>query len=180
MDLALTIIWFIFILVGIIWAFLPIIPWPILSYIAIILLQIADKPFSNNFMIIAAIVCLIITIFDYIIPILWTKKMWWTKRWTRWNTVGLIVWIIILPILGITIWPFGLIWLIGWPFLWAYIWEIAYQNDKKSKQDNKKALKSAIWSFLWFVSWTLLKLAYTVVIAIYFIPKAFNVIKNMF
>ncbi|HKL43928.1 MAG TPA: DUF456 domain-containing protein, partial [Candidatus Absconditabacterales bacterium] len=133
-----------------------------------------------NFMIIAAIVCLIITIFDYIIPILGTKKMGGTKRGTRGNTVGLIVGIIVLPILGITIGPFGLIGLIGGPFLGAYIGEIAYQNDKKSKQDNKKALKSAFGSFLGFISGTLLKLTYTIIILIYFVLKAFTIIKNMF
>ena len=180
MDLALIIIWFIVIWLGIIGDFLPIIPGPIMSYLALVLLQIADKAFSTEFMIIMAIVCVIITTVDYIVPVIWTKKMWWTKRWTRWSTIWLIIWIIVLPILWITIWQFGLIWLFGGPFVWAYLWEKLYQKHKKQKVNDKKALKAAFGSFLWFVSGVLLKLIYTIVVAIYFIPKAFDIIKNMF
>lgn len=180
MDLALIIIWFIVILLGIIGDFLPIMPGPIMSYVALILLQIADKAFSTEFMIIMAIVCVIITTVDYVVPVIWTKKMWWTKRGTRWSTIGLITGIIILPLLWITIWPFGLIGLFWWPFVWAYIAERLYQSHKKQKTNNKKALRAAFGSFLWFVSGVLLKLIYTIVIAIYFIPKAFAIIKNMF
>ncbi len=160
--------------------FLPILPWPPLSYLALIFIQIANKPFSTQFLIIMAIVCIVITAVDYIMPIMGTKKMWWTKRWTKWSTIWLVIWVIILPILWITIWPFGLIWLLAGPFLWAYIWEIAYQKYKKHRQDNKKALKSAFWSFLWFISGVLLKIIYTIIIIIYIFPKIFELIRNMF
>ncbi len=180
MDIILIILWIILIFWGVIGDFLPILPGPILSYWALIMLQIADKTFSTEFLVIMGIICLIITTVDYIVPVLWTKKMWWTKRWTRWSTIWLIVWIIILPILWIVIWPFWLIWLFGWPFVWAYIWEKLYQIHKKQKANNKKALKAAFGSLLWFASWILLKLIYTIVIAVYFFPKAFIIIKNLF
>jgi uncharacterized protein YqgC (DUF456 family) len=180
MDIILIIIWIIALFAGIIGDFLPILPGPILSYLAILVLQIADKPFSTEFMIILAIICILITTVDYIIPILGTKKMWWTKRGTKWSTIWLIVWIIILPILWITLWPFGLIWLFWWPFLGAYIWEKLYQSHHKQKTNNRQALKAAFGSLLWFASGILLKLIYTIVIAIYFFPKAFVIIKNFF
>jgi uncharacterized protein YqgC (DUF456 family) len=50
--------------------FLPILPGPILSYLALVILQIADKPFSTEFIIIMAIICIIITTVDYIVPVL--------------------------------------------------------------------------------------------------------------
>ena len=179
MDIALIIAWIIILFLGFLGDFLPILPGPILSYLALVMLQIADKPFSTEFMIILAIVAVLITTVDYIVPVIWTKKMWWTKRWTRWSTIWLIVWVIVLPILGIIIWPFGLIWLLWGPFLWAYIWERLYQSPKK-KSNDKKALKAAFGSFLWFISGIFLKLLYTIAVGTYFFPKAIELIKNLF
>ena len=123
------ILWIIFLLLWFIGDFLPILPWPLLSYIAVIFFEIADKNcFTTTQIVILWIFMALVTAVDYITPIIWTKKMWWTKRWTRWSTIWLIVWVIILPLLGIVLWPFGLIWLLWWPFVWAYIWEILYQK----------------------------------------------------
>lgn len=180
MEIILIIIWIIALFGWILGDFLPILPGPILSYMAILMLQIADKPFTTEFMVVLAIIWILITTVDYIIPVLGTKKMWWTKRWTRWSTIWLIIGVIILPILGVTIWPFWLIWLLWWPFLGAYIWEKLYQSHNKQKSNNKKALKAAFGSLLWFISGILLKLAYTIVITIYFFPKVFVIIKNLF
>ena len=180
MDIALIIAWVIILFLGFLGDFLPILPWPILSYLALAILQIVDKSFSTEFMIILAITAVLITTIDYIVPVIWTKKMWWTKRWIRWSTIWLIVWVIVLPILGIIIWPFGLIWLLWWPFLWAYIWERLYQSHKKQKSNDKKAIKAAFWSFLWFISGIFLKLLYTIAVAIYFFPKVVELIKNLF
>ena len=145
LSIAVLILWFI----GI---FLPVLPWPPLAYLSLIFIQIANKPFSTQFLIIMAVVCVFLMIMDYAIPIIWTKKMWWTKRWVNWSTIWLVLWVVILQIMWAVIWPFGLIWLLWWPFLWAYVWEIVYQKYKKQKLDNKKALKTAFWSFLWFIS----------------------------
>lgn len=82
--------------------------------------------------------------------------------------------------MGIIIWPFGLIGLLAGPFIWAYIWEIAYQKHQKHESDNKKAFKSALWSFLWFISGVLVKITYTILVAIFLFPKIFEIIKDMF
>lgn len=180
MDLALIIIWIVILLLGFIGDFLPILPGPILSYLALIMLQIANKAFSIEFMIILGIITALITTVDYIVPVIWTKKMGWTKRWIRWSTIWLIIWVIVLPVLWIVIWPVGLIWLFWWPFVWAYIGEKLYQSHKKQKSNDKKALKAAFGSFLWFISGMFLKLLYTIAVAIYFFPKAVELIKNIF
>jgi len=205
------ILWLIFLILWFIGDFLPVLPWPLLSYFAMIFLQIADKNcFTTTQLIAFWIAMAIITAVDYITPVIWTKKMWWTKRWTRWSTIWLIVWVIILPILWIVIWPFGLIWLLWWPFVGAYIWEIMYQkkhpvilnevqrsasvekNLKKIKKDssakasewqitidNKKALKAAVWTFIWFLCWILLKFIYTIIVAIYIVPKVWFAINHI-
>lgn len=180
MEITLIILWLFLIILGFIGDFLPILPGPILSYVSLLMIQLATHSFSNEFMILMAIVAIVITTFDYIIPVLGTKKMGWSKRWTKWSTLWLIIWVIILPILGITLWPFGLIWLFWWPFLGAYIWERLYQAHKKQNSNNKKALKAAFGSFLGFLTGIFLKLVYTIIIIIYIMPKAFMFIKNLF
>jgi len=187
------ILWIIFLLLWFIGDFLPILPWPLLSYMAIVFFQIADKNcFTTTQLIILWIAMAIITAVDYITPIIWTKKMWGTKRWTKWSTIWLIVWVIVLPFLWITIWPFWLIWLLWWPFVWAYIWEILYQKNeikklqnKKSKKkiqqelNHKKAIKAALWSFIWFLWWILLKIIYTIIVACYIIPRLWFAIQHI-
>jgi len=191
------ILWILFLLIWFVGDFLPVIPWPLLTYFSMIFLQIADKNcFTTTQLVIFWIIMVLITFVDYITPVIGTKKMWWTKRWTRWSMIWLVLWVIILPLFGIVLWPFGLIWLLWWPFLWAYVWEILYQknhdvilsealrsasaekNLKKTKNSSqwqninrKKALKAAFWSFMWFLGWILIKVIYTVVVAIYVFPR---------
>ncbi len=174
MWIFIVIIWFLLIILWIVWSFLPILPWPFLGYMALILLKIYDKNIiETKTLIIWGIVIIVITVLDYILPILWTKKMWWTKYWTKWATIWLIFSFVILPILWITIWPFWLFWIILCPFLWAFVGETL--NSK-----NKRPFKSALWSFLWFLSWTLLKLFVCIFIAVPFIKHSYDLIKLYF
>ncbi|HRX64029.1 MAG TPA: DUF456 domain-containing protein [Candidatus Absconditabacterales bacterium] len=176
MDIILIIVGLILLITGFIGDFLPIIPGPIMSYLALIFLQIAEPTFSTSFLIIMAIICAIITTVDYIVPILGTKKMRGTKRGIRGSTIGLIIGIIILPLLGITIGPFGLIGLLGGPFMGAYIGEILYHSYKKQKPNNKKALKAALGSFLGFLTGIFIKLIFSTIIAGYFFTNVYKFI----
>ena len=172
-DILRIIIGTILMIIWLIGCFLPVLPGPLLSYAAIFFLHIGlDKPFSHQFLIIRFVVTAIVTILDNIIPILGTKKMWGTKRWTRGATIGLIIWILVLPILGITLGPFGLIWILGGPFLGALIGE--YIHGKSHP------LKSAMGSFLWFLAGTILKLAVSIALAIPFFRTSRDAIKNLF
>ena len=139
-------------IVAIIGSILPWLPWPQLWYIAILLAQfLMDKPFSRWFVIIWWILMIILTILDYYLPILWTKKFWWTKRWNRWCIIWIIIWMFF--------WPLGLILC---PFLWALIWEFLHRNYLQ------KAIKPAFWAFLWFISWIVLKLIVSIILLVYF------------
>ncbi|NOZ44662.1 MAG: DUF456 domain-containing protein [bacterium] len=70
------IIGFILVILGIIGCALPVLPGPLLVYSALFLLQITgDQPFSINYLLIRFAITVFVTILDYIVPILGTKKM---------------------------------------------------------------------------------------------------------
>ena len=73
---------------------------------------------------------------------------------------ALVVGVVVLPILGIVIGPFGLIGILAGPFVGAYI------GEKMSGVDDKLAWRSAIGSFVGFVTGTLLKVVYSIVVAV--------------
>lgn len=158
MDIVCCIIWIILCLTGIAGSILPWLPWPQLSYVAILLTQFfMNKPFSRWFVIIRWILIIFLMLADYYLPILWTKKFWWTKWWNWWC----IVWMVI----GLFAWPTGLI---LWPFTWALIWEYL------QKTNIQKSIKPAFWAFIWFVSSILLKLVVSIILFIYFCIGCYN------
>jgi uncharacterized protein len=154
MDTFLIISGIILLLAGIAGCIFPFLPGPPLAYGSLILLQISTyKPFTENFLVIWALVTIAVVIADYYIPIWGTKKFGGTKGGVWGATVGLIVGIFFFP-------PLGLI--IG-PFIGAFAGEII------NNQDSNKAFRSAIGSFIGFVAGTLMKLGITVVMGYYFI-----------
>jgi len=171
MDIALIIIWTILCIIAIIGSILPVLPGPLLAYIAFILLRLTwTHPFTWTFFIVRAVIIIILTVLDYIIPSRGTKKFWWTKRGVRGSNIGLVVAVIVLPIFGIVLGPFGLIWLIGWPFLGAYL------GEKYAGKQHNHALRAARWSFVGFVTGSLLKLVIAVIMCIYFVSAAWHIL----
>jgi len=154
MDTFLIISGIILLLAGIAGCIFPFLPGPPLAYGSLILLQISTyKPFTENFLVIWALVTIAVVIADYYIPIWGTKKFGGTKGGVWGATIGLVVGIFFFP-------PLGLI--IG-PFIGAFAGEII------NNQDSNKAFRSAIGSFIGFVAGTLMKLGITVVMGYYFI-----------
>lgn len=171
MDIFLVIVWVILTIVWIIWSILPALPWPQLGYVALLLLQFTSwEHFSWTFIIIRWLINIALMVLDYIIPILWTKKFGWTKRWVYGSTIWLIVWVIILPLTWIVLGPFWLFGLILGPFAWAYIWE------RLRGHWNKHALKSAFGSFLGFITWIALKLVVCIIMAVYFFAQSYKIL----
>lgn len=169
MDIVLVIIWSLLCILAIIGSLLPVLPWPLLAYIAFILLQLTSgHPFSWTFFIVRGVIILFLTVLDYIIPSRGTKKFWWTKRGVRGSNIWLVIAVIIFPIFGIILGPFGLLWLIGGPFLWAYL------GEKYAGKNHDHALRSARWSFVWFVTGSLLKLVISIIMAGYFLVNAYS------
>lgn len=156
MDIVLTIIGFIFILIGILGSFLPVIPGAPLSWLGLLLLYLT-KAIPNNWTVlgITLVVAIAVVVIDYIIPIAGTKRFGGSKSGMIGTTVGLIV-SFIFPI-------FGLFGIIIWPFIGAFVGELI------NKADNKTALKAAFGSFLGFITGTFLKFVVSIVFAGIFI-----------
>ena len=158
MHIVCCIIWIILCITAIIGSVLPWIPWPQLSYIAILLAQIfMDKPFSRWFITLRWIFMILLIFLDYYLPILWTKKFWWSQRWNRWCIIWMVIWVFA--------WP---IWLILWPFAWALVWEYLHKSNIKT------SIKPAFWAFVWFGSSILLKLVISVILSIYYTMGCYN------
>ena len=159
MDIALLVIGFILMLVGILGSFLPVLPGPPISWIGLLLLYLT-KAVPDNwwFLGITLFFALFITIMDYIIPAMGTKKFGGSKAGMVGTVIGLLV-AIFFPILG----PLGII---IWPFVGALVGELS------NKADQKTALKAAFGSFLGFLTGTFMKFLITVIYAGLFIWKS--------
>lgn len=169
MDIVLIILWGICCLIAIIGSLLPILPGPLLAYVAFVLLQLTSKdPFSWTFFIVRALIIIFLTILDYVVPSRGTKKFGWSKWGVRGSNIGLIAGVIVLPILGITLWPFGLIGLIGGPFVGAYV------GERYAGKHHLQALRSARGSCIGFLTGSLLKLVVSVIMTGYFFVNVYT------
>lgn len=155
MDIFLLIIGVLFMLLGIIGSFLPVLPGPITGWVGLLIIHLTNSvPMNWIFLGITLGVAIIIWIIDYIIPAMATKKFGGTRYGVIGTMVGLILGLIFFP-------PFGII--IG-PFIGAYLGEMLQDN-----KDSKKALKAAFGSFIGFLTSTFLKFITAIVfIGLYF------------
>jgi len=146
MDITLAILGIALVLVGFIGSILPIIPGPPISWAGLLLLKWTDyvddhgAAYENALWILLFFVILV-TILDYVVPIMGTKKFGGSKRGVWGATIGVVV--------GLFFGPLGII--IG-PFLGAYIGEIT--TGKKDRD----ALRAAWGSFMGFLLGVGLKL----------------------
>ncbi|PID67816.1 MAG: hypothetical protein CR968_04785 [Flavobacteriia bacterium] len=157
MDIALLIMGFILMLIGIVGSFLPVLPGPPLSWVGLLLIYLT-KPvqLDYRFLGITLFIAIVVTLMDYIIPAIGTKKFGGTKYGMWGTTIGLLIGLVV-PI------PLGFI--IG-AFVGAYVGEMFYDSN-----DNKRALKAAFGSFMGFLSSTFLKFAVSVWFLVLFIMK---------
>ena len=158
MDLFLLIVGFIFTLLGILGAFLPVLPGPIMGWLGLLLLYLTKAvPMSYTFLGITLAISIIIWVLDYIIPAMGTKKFGGSKEGAIGTTIGLIVGLIA-PI------PLGFV--IG-AFLGAMIGELIHDS-----KDFNKAVKGATGSFLGFLASTTLKFIVSLIFMGLFIKTA--------
>lgn len=161
MDITLAILGTALVLIGFVGSIVPIIPGPPISWTGLLLLKWTDymstraAGYENTLWILLFFVVLV-TILDYVVPILGTKKYGGSKRGVWGATIGVIV--------GLFFGPLGII--IG-PFLGAYIGEIT--TGKKDRE----ALKAAWGSFVGFLLGVGLKLMTCGAIMFFFIRYLF-------
>lgn len=149
-------------IVGIIGSIAPVLPGPPLSFIALLLMFFtSDSEISLTTLIVMGVIALVITVLDFFIPVLGTKHFGGTKSGSRGSTIGLVVSVFVLPLLGITLGPFGLIGILAGPFVGAYLGELHGGAHKQ------QALKAAIGSFIGFLVGTLMKLVYGIIVLVY-------------
>jgi uncharacterized protein YqgC (DUF456 family) len=146
------------IMIGLIGAFLPIIPSLPFSYLGILLLHIGGiSTFSTSFLLIWALIIISILIIENLLPAYTTRKFGGTTYGSTGSIIGMLVGMFFFPPLGF---------LIG-TLLGAFIGEMLF------KQDVKKALKSAWGSFLGFISGTILKITVALIFAIMYLKAVF-------
>jgi uncharacterized protein YqgC (DUF456 family) len=161
MDITLAVLGAALVLVGFIGSVLPIIPGPPISWAGLLLLKWTDfvddhgAAYENALWILLFFVILV-TILDYVVPIMGTKKYGGSKRGVWGATIGVVV--------GLFFGPLGII--IG-PFLGAYIGEIT--TGKKDRE----ALRAAWGSFMGFLLGVGLKLMVCGTILFFFIRYLF-------
>ncbi|MEM7483862.1 MAG: DUF456 domain-containing protein [Bacteroidota bacterium] len=153
MDIALLILGFVLMLVGILGSFLPVLPGPPISWVGLLLLYLTEAV-PDNWWILGGtlILALGVTVLDYVIPAAGTKKFGGSKAGMWGTVIGLLIGLF-LPIPGGFI--FG-------AFLGAFIGELS------NNVDQKRALKAAFGSFLGFLTGTFLKFLITVLYAGWF------------
>ncbi|WP_271407091.1 DUF456 domain-containing protein [Tenacibaculum soleae] len=154
MDIFLAIIGFCFVCLGIIGAFLPVLPGPITSWIGLLLLHLTKViPQDWWFLGITLAIAIIIFILDYFIPAMGAKRFGGTKYGVYGTTIGLIIGLLS-PI------PFGII--IG-AFLGALIGELIYDS-----KDTNRALKASFGALLGFITSATIKFSIAVVYFVLF------------
>lgn len=135
-------------IIGVAGSILPGLPGPPVSWVGLLILYIwgngvngAGEPLSLTALVVWAVVVIAVTVVDYIVPPLLTKKMGGSKYAEKGSLYGMIF--------GIIFTPVGMI--LG-SFLGALIAEIAV-----AKKNLEEALKAAVGSFLGFILGTGIK-----------------------
>jgi uncharacterized protein YqgC (DUF456 family) len=156
MDYLLLLLGLFLIILGIIGAFLPILPGPPTGWLGLLLLQLTDKiPTDWKFLWITLAVAMAITLLDFVIPILGAKSLGGSKKGIWGATIGLFV--------GLFFGPLGLVF---GPLIGAFSGELMHNPTNK-----KIAFKAAFGSFVGFLFSTGIKFTTCLVFLMYFIEN---------
>ena len=161
MDITLAILGIILVLIGFIGSILPVIPGPPISWAGYLLLKwtrfVEDHPerYDTSLWILLFLVILV-TILDYVVPVMGTKRYGGSKRGVWGATIGVVA--------GLFFGPLGIILA---PFLGAYIGEIS-----TGKREGH-ALRAAWGSFVGFITGVGMKLMTCGAIVFFYIRHVF-------
>ncbi|MGB6341041.1 MAG: DUF456 domain-containing protein [Candidatus Aminicenantaceae bacterium] len=146
-------------IIGIIGCVIPGIAGPPFSFLALMLLSIAKRwePFSVQFLIVMAVITVVVTTLDYVVPAAGAKKFGTSKAGFWGAVLGLFGGLILFP-------PFGMIF---GAFLGAIIGELTVGKE------GSQALKAGWGVFIGVMFGMLLKLIASGIMTFYFIKALF-------
>lgn len=157
MDIFLLILGFVFVILGIIGSFLPILPGPLTSWIGLLFLYMTKIiPIDYHFLGITLAIAILIWILDYFIPAIGTKRFGGTKYGVYGTTIGLVIGLLS-PI------TFGM--LLG-AFFGAFIGELMYDS-----KNTNRALKASFGAFIGFLASATIKFSIATVYVVLFLRK---------
>ena len=159
MNIALVIIGLILAIAGMVGCILPIVPGPILSFSALILLSWIKnwQIFSQTFLIVMGVLTALLIILDYVAPALGAKKYGASKRGMWGSAIGMIIGIFFIP-------PWGMI--VG-----AFVGAMA--GELSSGKSGRTALRAGWGILVGNVLGIGLKLAFPAVVLFYYIKALF-------
>lgn len=154
MDIVLIIIGSIVALLGLIGCIIPALPGPPLNYVALLLLHFTDRhSFSTKFLIWTLVLTVLVTVLDYLIPVVGTRRFGGTKYGIWGCVIGMLAGAIFFP-------PFGLI-------FGGFFGAIA--GEMIGGKEANLAFRAGVGSFLGFLAGTLAKLIVSGLLTYYFI-----------
>ena len=160
MDIFLLTIGFLFVMLGLIGSFLPVLPGPLTSWLGLLILYFTSiVPMNYTFIGITLAIAIFIWVLDYIIPAIGTKRFGGSTYGVYGTTIGLLIGLFS-PI------PFGI--LLG-AFLGAFIGEMLH--DKKN---TRRAFRASIGSLLGLITSATIKFTVAVVYAVLFFMKVWE------
>ena len=151
MDTFLIILGFVCIVVGLVGSVLPALPGPPLSYIGLIVINLAsDVEMSVTWLVVWALVVVAVQVLDIVIPSMGTKRFGGSKYGVWGCNIGVVV--------GMFFVPVGII--IG-PFVGAVVGELIKTRDFGT------SLKAGFGAFLGFLTGTVVKVVLVLGMAVY-------------
>ncbi len=159
LNVFLIIIGLILAIAGMVGCILPVLPGPLLSFCALILLAWIKhwQIFSQTFLMVMGAVTALLILLDYVAPALGAKKYGASKRGLWGSAIGMIIGIFFIP-------PWGMI--VG-AFIGALVGELA------SGKSGRNALRAGWGILIGNVFVVGLKLAFTAVVLFYYIKEMF-------
>jgi uncharacterized protein YqgC (DUF456 family) len=157
MDYFLLILSILLIVTGLLGCLLPVLPGPPFSFLGLLLLHFTKfADFTVTLLIVTAVLAIIVTVLDYVVPIWGTKKFGGSKAGQWGATIGMIIGMIFLGPLGLI---FG-------PLVGAIIGELIKGTE------SRQALRAGFGAFIGFLLGVGLKLAASLYMTYHYV-KAF-------
>ena len=156
-DVVVVLIGFVFLILGLVGCFAPLVPGPPMSFLALLILHFSNSiSFSTNFLLMWAVIVILITLLEYFIPIWGSKKFGGSTAGSWGASIGMFLGLLFFP-------PMGLI--IG-TVLGALVGEMYV-----AKADLPVAMKAAMGALIGFVFGAAIKLTVCLIMTFYFVKE---------